>query len=638
MIHWQMPISEASDEQLRSALAQAHIPALMAALMHLTGNREHFTQVRPHFVLFAEEEDGLSEQDRDTARNLAFDALKNYRDGGCAEPARPAPDDIIAAMHYITGTDMTEQEVPFLQEELNLFGEDGRRVPIDTGAMSPGFRVLIIGTGMSGIMAAIRLQQEGIPFLMLEKNPEMTGTWYENTYPGCQVDSANHLYSYMLEPNHQWSAHYSGSAELNAYFNRIVDKYGLRRHVRLNTQVERATFDERDNQWTVEVISHGVREVLSAATVISAVGQLNSPKMPDIEGLGSFEGIAFHSARWEHEHSLEGKRVIVIGTGCSAAQFVPKIAPQCGELKVFQRSAPWLLPTEKYHQPMSPQELWLFREVPFYARWYRFFLFRTMAVDGLLPSLYAEPGWSGPPGTISADNEILRTALIESLQEQAGDDTELLAKLIPDYPPGGKRPVLDDGAWIATMKRDNVHLLTDRIARVVAEGVITADGTLHAADIIIYGTGFKADQFLVPMQVVGREGVDLVNSWDGDPRAFKGVAVAGFPNFYCLYGPNSNIVVGSSIVFFVECQLRYVMGCLKLQLEKGFHTVECRTDAMDSYNVKIDALNRQRAWGAPAVSSWYKNRAGRVTQNWPGTHREWWEETLAPDPADFLLH
>ncbi len=638
MTDWQVPISAASDEQIETALAQAHIPALMSALMHLTGNRDHFCKVRPHFVMFAEEEDGLSEIDRNRARELAFDALKKYRDSGCMEPARPSAEDIIAAMNYITGTDITPEEVPFLREELNLFGEDGRRVQIETGTIAAGFRVLIIGTGMSGILAAIRLQQEGIPFLMLEKNPEMTGTWYENTYPGCQVDSANHLYSYMLEPNHQWSGHYSGSAELKAYFTRIVDKYGLRQYVRLNTQVECASFDEKQNQWKVECTSHGVREVLVADTIISAVGQLNSPKMPEIEGLDSFEGIAFHSARWEHEHSLEGKRVIVIGTGCSAAQFVPRIAPHCGELKVFQRSAPWLLPTETYHQPMSPQELWLFREVPFYARWYRFFLFRTLAVDGLLPFMYSEPGWSGPPGTIGAANEMLRGAMIESLQEQAGDDAALLAKLIPDYPPGGKRPVLDDGAWISTIKRDNVHLLTDRIARVVAEGVVTKDGTLHEADIIIYGTGFKADQFLVPMQVIGRDGVDLVSQWNGDPKAYKGVVVPGFPNFYCLYGPNSNIVVGSSIVFFVECQLRYVMGCLKLQLEKGCHTIECRKEVMDSYNRRIDALNRQRAWGAPSVSSWYKNSTGRVTQNWPGTHREWWEETLAPDPKDFLFN
>jgi len=637
MSDWQTPLSKASDEQIRQALEKAHIPALMAALVHLNGNRDHFSVVKPHFVMFAEEEDGLTEQDRKLARQLAFDALTRYRDGGCVEPARLTEGDVIATMNYITGEAMTDEEVPFLREELNLFGEDRRQVPIDKAALPEGFQVVIIGTGMSGIMAAIRLQQNGIPFVMLEKNPEMSGTWYENTYPGCQVDSANHLYSYIFEPNHQWSGHFSGAAELKTYFNRIVDKYGLRKYVRLNTAVERATFSESDKRWVIEVSSNGKRENLVADSVISAVGQLNSPKMPDISGIDSFRGISFHSARWEHEHALDGKRVIVIGTGCSAAQFVPKIAPQCGELKVFQRSAPWLMPTETYHQPMSPEELWLFREVPFYARWYRFFLFRTLAVDGVLPMMYSEPGWQGPPGTIGESNEILRQLLIDSLKEQAGDDEELLAKLIPDYPPGGKRPVLDDGAWISTLKRDNVQLLTDSISEIVPEGVRTADGVVHEADVIIFGTGFKADQFLIPMQVIGRNGIDLVSHWGGDPKAFKGVVVADFPNFYCLYGPNSNIVVGSSIIFFVECQLRYVMGCLKLQLEHGYRTIECKKEVMASYNERIDALNRQRAWGDPSVNSWYKNSAGRVTQNWPGTHGEWWQQTLAPDPEDFIL-
>ncbi|MEH6634568.1 MAG: NAD(P)/FAD-dependent oxidoreductase [Halioglobus sp.] len=637
MIDWQAPLSAASDEQITDALNSANIPALMAALMHLNGNRDHFAQVQPEFVMFAEDEDGLTEPDRQLARKLAFAALTKYRDSGYPTLTEPSEEDVTAAMNYITGTAIMPEQVPFLREELNLYAQDTRQVAIDTSTMADDFKVLIIGTGMSGILAAIRLQQQGIPFLMLEKNAEMTGTWYENTYPGCQVDSANHLYNYIFEPNLEWSGHFSGSAELNAYFNHVIDKYELRQHVRLNSPVHSATFNETDKRWVVEIESDGARKTLTADTVISAVGQLNSPKMPDIEGLDSFAGISFHSARWEHKHQLEGKRVIVIGTGCSAAQFVPKIAPQCGDLKVFQRSAPWLLPTETYHQPMTPEELWLFQEVPFYARWYRFFLFRTLAVDGLLPLMFSEPDWQGPPGTIGEGNEMLREAMIESLAEQAGDDKALLAKLIPDYPPGGKRPVLDDGSWISALTRNNVQLLTQSIAKVVPEGVLTADGTLHAADVIIYGTGFKADQFLIPMQVIGRNGVDLVSHWGGNPKAYKGMVIPDFPNFYCLYGPNSNIVVGASIVFMVECQMRYVMGCLKLQLENSLHTIECRKDVMDAYNQRIDALNSQRAWGAPAVSSWYKNSAGRVTQNWPGTHGEWWQQTLAPDPNDFLL-
>jgi 4-hydroxyacetophenone monooxygenase len=637
MSEWQTPLSSVSDEQLSRALLQAHVPALMAALMHITGNRDHFALLQPRFELLAEEEDGLAEPERVVARELALSVLQQYRDRGCQALAELASKDVTAAMNYITGQDIEPADIPFHREELNLYGEDSRRVAIEKGAISEDYKVLIIGTGMSGILAAVRLQEQGIPFLMLEKNPEMSGTWYENTYPGCQVDSANHLYSYIFEPNNQWPGHFSGSAELYAYFNRIVDKYELRQHVRLNTMVHKATFSESQNRWTLEVDSNGKRETLLANSLISAVGQLNSPKMPDLDGLDSFTGVSFHSARWEHQHDLVGKRVIVIGTGCSAAQFVPEIAPHCGDLKIFQRSAPWLQPAENYHQSMTDEELWLFRELPFYARWYRFFLFRAVAADGLLPLLYSEPGWQGPPGTIGEGNEMLRAGMVESLTEQAGTDKELLEKLIPDYPPGGKRPVLDDGSWISALKRDNVHLLTEKIARVVPEGILTSEGVLHEADVIIYGTGFKADQFLVPMQIIGRNGRDLVSEWGGDPKAYMGTVVSGFPNFYCLYGPNTNIVTGSSIVFFVECQMRYVMGCLKLQLENDYSSVECKEEVMERYNTRIDELNSKRAWGAPSVNSWYKNNAGRVTQNWPGTHGEWWQQTRSPDPSDFLL-
>jgi 4-hydroxyacetophenone monooxygenase len=211
----------------------------------------------------------------------------------------------------------------------------------------------------------------------VEKNPEIGGTWYENTYPGCQVDSVNHVYNYLFEPNLEWPGYFSGRKDLFLYFEKIVEKYGLREHILFNTQVAACRYDESANDWQVSMVSDGESTTSRYNCVISAVGQLNVPRMPEIEGVGSFSGPAFHSARWEHEHDLTGKRVIVIGTGCSAAQFVPEIAPLAGNLEVFQRTPPWLLPTDTYHQALSQEELWLFREIPFYARWFRFFLFRS---------------------------------------------------------------------------------------------------------------------------------------------------------------------------------------------------------------------------------------------------------------------
>ncbi len=632
---WQLSLREVGDEQLRAALALANIPALLACMVHHTGSTAQFDEVQPVCELFAEEVDGLTEEQRERARELALAAFAAYRGG--ADLAPPPEDAIAATMHRIAGQDIPGFQMPMLREELNLFGEDTRRVEINTGDMPADFRVVIIGSGMSGILTAIRLKQEGIPFTLLEKNADIGGTWYENTYPGCQVDSSNHLYNYIFEQNTQWPNHFSGRRDLFRYFAGLVDKYGLREHARLNCAVTAARYDEASGRWTLSVEEDGEAAAVTASVVVSAVGQLNIPKYPDIEGVGSFKGTCFHSARWEHGHDLTGKRVAVIGTGCSAVQFVPEIAAQCGELKIFQRSPPWLLPVEEYHAPMTDEELWLLRELPFYARWYRFFLFRTKAVDGELPLLYAEPGWQGPPNTVSEGNQMLRDALIESLQEQVGDDAEFLARLIPSYPPGGKRPVLDDGSWIAALKRPNVSLLTEPIDKIVDNGIVTRDGQLHETDVLIYGTGFTADEFLATLDVYGRDGRFLADCWDGDPRAFKGVMVAGFPNFYMLYGPNTNIVVGSSIVFFVECQLRYILGCLKLQLEEGHSAMECRADAMADYNAGIDALNSQRAWGAPAVSSWYKNASGRVTQNWPGTHWEFWQQMRGPATGELTV-
>ena len=634
---WRVDLAEASDALLEEALELAHIPALMAALTHLLGSTEHLQGgIRPKVVPLAEEEDGLSEPQRQEARRLALSALKRYRDAGCPPLQRPLESDIRATMDYTTGEPMEARHLELLREELNLFDEDRRRVPVDTARLPDSYRVLIVGAGMSGILAAVRLKQAGIPFLIIEKNPEFTGTWYENTYPGCAVDSPNHLYNYIFAPEHQWPGHYSGQAELNRYFNRVAEAWQLRDKARLNTRLVKAVYDEQANEWeaTLDCDGDQTRERFSA--VISAVGQLNTPRFPDIPGLEKFRGIAFHSARWEHQHDLTGRRVAVIGTGCSATQFVPVIAEQAAHLTVFQRTPNWLLPALDYREPTTESELWCFRNIPFYAKWYRFFLYRARALHGLLPFLYGDRNWHERDDAVGQANDELREAMTEYIREQTGDDTRLFEQLVPDYPPGGKRPVLDDGTWIATLRRNNVDLVTTGIERITPEGVLTTDGELHAVDVLIYGTGFAANEFLVDMEIVGRDGIELHQQWNGDARAYLGITVPHFPNFYCLYGPNTNIVVGSSIIFFSECEMRYIMGCLKLQIEEGMEHIECRQDVHDAYNAAIDAANLERAWGAPNVSSWYKNAAGRVSQNWPGDHFEFWQSTREPDPADFI--
>jgi len=634
---WQ-PITD-DDGAIAAALQHAHVPSLLAALVHLTGDRTLIRgSIRPAAEFFGDPQGGITPPQQAEVRAMALDALRAYRDAGCPRPLAPPDDAVREIVNFMVADTLPEPYTEFLRSELALRGEDPYGQPAierTPAAARAGFRVLVIGAGMSGILAAIRLREAGIPCVVVEKNADVGGTWFENTYPGCRVDSPNHTYSYSFEPN-DWPQHFSDQQTLLGYFRRVADQYGVRPLVRFNTEVEAAVFDEAAGCWRVTVRSGTATEVLTANAVIAATGQLNRPRWPDIPGREQFRGISFHSAQWQHGHDLAGKRIAVIGTGASAFQFVPVIAEQAAELRVFQRTPPWMSPTPDYFNEIPAGKHWLLNHVPYYAEWYRFWMFWRTA-EGLLGSVRRDPSWNDQNGAVSARNDALRQLLTAYITELCGDDQELLARSIPQYPVAGKRMLRDDGRYLRTLRRDNVHLLTDRIEAITETGVRTADGTLHEVDVIIYGTGFHADRFLWPMRVIGRGGVDLQQHWDGDPRAYLGITIPGFPNLFCCYGPNTNIVVNGSIIFFSECEVRYILGCIGLLLETGSRALDCRQDVHDAYNRAVDAENARMAWGAPNVRSWYKNAKGRVTQNWPFTLLEYWQRTRAPDAADYQL-
>ncbi|MGH6957809.1 MAG: flavin-containing monooxygenase, partial [Caulobacteraceae bacterium] len=431
--------------------------------------------------------------------------------------------------------------------------------------------------------------------------------------------------------------HFSTQPVLLAYFRGVAEKHDLRSHIRFETEVQEAAFDEGEAVWRVRVKDKAGRvETLRARAVISAVGQLNQPRFPDIPGRERFAGPAFHSARWRHDVNLKGKRVAVIGTGASAFQFVPEVAKEAAHLTVFQRTPPWLAPTPDYHEPTTAAERWLLEHVPFYEKWYRFWLF-WMLTDGIYEAVKSDPEWEGGPGAVSGANAMLREMLSAAISAQAADAPGLLPHLIPAYPLGGKRMLRDNGVWIEALKRPNVELVTEPITHIEAEGVGTADGRMRAFDVLIFGTGFTASQFLKTFKVKGRGGRELHETWAGDARAYLGMTAPGFPNFFMIYGPNTNIVVNGSIIFFSECAVRYILGCLKLMAETGARTLEVRRDVHDAFNAKVDAANAGMAWGSPNVTSWYKNDKGRVSQNWPFPLVDYWTATLAPNPADFVL-
>lgn len=627
------------DATIEAAVADAHVATLVMALVQLTGDESY---MQPHYApsgaILGDPQGGIDPARQAEVRVRAVEVLKAHRDAGRGLP--PAPDAALIGrmIGFLTGRELSADYIGFLTAELGLNDESGfdveqfEAVPAAIRSASP---VLIIGAGMSGLLAAIQLSRAGIPWTIIEKNADVGGTWYENSYPGCRVDSPNHSYSYSFFDN-DWPQYFSDRGVLHGYFSRAADEYGLREGIRFETEVKRAVWDQASGRWQVEVsTADGTTETIEARAVISAVGQLNRPKVPDLPGIESFSGPSFHSARWDHDCDLSGKKVAVIGTGASAFQFVPRIADQAASVTIFQRTPPWCAPTPEYHDHIPDGVHWLLRHVPFYAKWFRFWNFWTTA-EGLLDAVTIDPSWN-ESGSVSEANAMLRAMLTEYAREIVGDDDQLFASVVPDYPPGGKRMLRDDGLYLRTLKRDDVNLQTDPIERIDASGIVTADGTHHDADVIVFGTGFHADKFLWPMEIIGRDGRALSEVWDGDPTAYLGITVPGFPNLFCMYGPNTNIVVNGSIIFFSECEIRYILGCLRLIMAGEKTALDCRREVHDAFNEKIEQANSQMAWGFEGVDSWYKNDKGRVTQNWPFTLLDYWQRTRRPDPQDFDL-
>ena len=640
----EVPVPEASrsvaggweDDALEAALADAHVPTLVNALVHLTGDASLIRgDIRPTSQLFGDPQGGISADDQAAIRERAFEALKAHRDAGFPPLPEPSAALVKEMVDFIIGVELDASYGEFLMSELKIFDEDPYGVSFDDvpAETRRKFHVVVVGAGMSGLLAAIRLKQAGIGYTVVEKNSDVGGTWFENRYPGCRVDSPNHTYSYSFAPN-DWPNHFSPQQVLLDYFNRIADEHGIRDNIRFSTELIEARYAE-DGTWQVEVRGPDGEERLTANAVISAVGQLNRPKLPAIEGRDSFRGPAFHTARWEAEHDLAGKRIAVIGTGASAFQTVPEIARTAEQVTVFQRTPPWVAPRAEYHEAIPDAKHWLLNNVPFYAKWYRFWMFWTTA-EGLLGMVRRDPAWN-EERSVSEANDQLRAMLTANVQQMVGDDPDLFAKCVPNYPPAGKRMLVDNGHWFNALKRENVELVTDPIARINAGGIETESGRQVDADVIIYGTGFHASRILFPMRIHGKGGVELRERWGADPRAYLGIVMPGYPNLFCCYGPNTNIVVNGSIIFFSECEVRYIMGCLRLLMTRGDRAMDCLPAVHDAYNEKIDAGNEGMAWGAENVSSWYKNEHGRVTQNWPGTLLEFWQQSKAPEAADFTF-
>ena len=535
---------------------------------------------------------------------------------------------------------VTDGDVAMLLEETGFVDRDADwreriEAAIDAGGIGD-FKVIVVGAGMSGICAGIKLRSVGIPFTIIEKNDAVGGTWYENSYPDCGVDTPNHFYSYSFYRNPNWSGYFSKRDELYAYFEHCVDEFGIRDAIEFETEVRSMRWDDRARRWTVTVRrADGREDAMQAKVVISAVGQLNRPNIPDIEGLDSFAGTYFHSARWRHDVDLTGKRVAVIGTGCSAVQLLPKTAERAAHVDVYQRTPHWLSPNKDYYRPVEPGLIWALNHVPTYAEWHRARMIFGFN-DRNWPAVEADPDWPHPERAMNPISDELRAAITAHIAEQLGDRQDLLAKVVPDFPVFGKRLVIDNN-WYPTLARDDVTLVTDPIARVTPRGIETADGVEREVDVIVFATGFKSNLFLWPMEVSGRSGTRLAEQWGDHPRAYKGINVPDYPNLFCLYGPNTNIVHGGSIIFGTECEVHYVMQCLALMLEQRVPAIEVRAEVTEAYNAEVQAISARLAWGHSGVQSWYKNAQGVVVNNSPFPNQKFWEITHDVRVDDYAL-
>ncbi|WP_147326256.1 flavin-containing monooxygenase [Hydrogenophaga borbori] len=630
----------ASDAEIEAAVRDADLPALLAALAMLTQDpallADELKPPSPSMTARIAPQGGLSAEAQAKARTLATQALIRYRDAGCPEAPTPSPEWLDRIVQFLI-RDGHEDLMDLLRHEVNV--PDDRGAPgwhVSDFPQAAGTKVAVIGSGFAGITAAYRLKQAGLDFTVFEKNREIGGVWWENTYPGCRLDTPNFAYSLSFAQKQDWTQQFSQQPEILRYLLDVVRRTGIRPHIRVNTEVESLEFDEDQAAWKVTARTpDGSAHVEHFHFVITAMGLLNRPHIPDFPGLASFKGEVVHSAAWRPDVNVKGKRVALIGTGASAFQIGPEIYAQVSRLSVFQRNPPWMLPTPTYHDDLKPGIRWLLGHVPSYGRWVRFWQF-WIGVEGRLHLVELDPAWQHPV-SISAGNEALRQECLAMLQQQFADRPDLLAHATPDYPPGAKRMLRDNGTWPQMLKAGNVGLVTQGISHLSENAIHTTDGQRHEVDLIICATGFKAADFLYPLKVTGRAGQDLHRHWDGDCRAYLGISVPGFPNLFMTSGPNTGVVVNGSAIFSSECQVEYTLRALRHVLSQGHRTVDCRPEPYAQYNAWIDQGNETKAWAVAKTSSWYKNKSGRAAQTWPFGMLEYWNLTARFRPEDHVL-
>ncbi len=632
---------DADDSAIAAALEDVSVPALLCSLVHMTGDPSWIRgPIKPRIAVSLEFQSGIPEEELAEVRRLALPAIAAYRDGGC-QPHELSHDLLREIMEFLGCRSVEGTLEGMFFDDMQFEGGDSEAVvwgPEVSAAAKEASPVIVIGCGESGILAGIRLAQAGLPFTIIEKNEGPGGTWWENCYPGARVDVGSHQYCYSFEPADHWSEYYCQQPELREYFAGVVEKYGLSSHIRFGTTVSTLKWDESTSRWQVTVSSDGTEEVLEARFVISAVGALNTPKLPDIPGMDSFAGRSFHSTSWPADLDIAGSRFALIGAGASGFQIAPTIADRVESLAIFQRTAQWIIPNMKYHATVPPGDRWALRHLPFYGRWFRFLMTFPGVASGM-EQYRVDPDYQDLEGhgvnPISSQRGALLSAWMRSVLAERPD---LIEKSTPDYPPMGKRVLQDNGSWLRCLAKPNVELIRTGIERIVAEGVVTVDGVVHPVDTICYATGFRHSDFLATIELTGRDGVSLSDLWGDEPTAYLGITIHHFPNLFCMYGPGTNLAAGAGLFYHSEFQMHYAIDAMHRVLSSGASAIEVTEDAHAEYADRYQREISQLVWAHPSIAhSHYKGPKGKVYTLSPWALDRYWGWTRSVEPADYRV-
>lgn len=624
---------EASDAVIEDAVRYADPLVLRGLVYQLTGDESLASGVQVETVVsgFRSKQVIGDPEDLALIRGRTADFLKRLRDGGPRDVGLGPVERLQRSLSLAAGTAVPSAELEMWVEQLGL---DPHVRGLTWSAPPPperlaGFSVVVIGAGMGGLNAAVQLKKAGIPFRILEKNSAVGGTWYENRYPGARVDTPSRIYTHVFGADFPYPSPYCEQAENEKYVNWIADHFELRRHITFDTEVRSAVWDDATRTWNLAVTDPDGSRTVTANAVITAVGFLSRPNIPEIAGIERFRGDYFHTARWPASLDVTGKRVAVIGSGCTGYQLVPKLAADADvdHVYLFQRTPNWVYDTPGYLSPYPDQVRWLDRNLPYFANFVRFSYSWALRPSETAPANEVDPDFDDPHA-VSAANKELREQRLAFLQKKLGSRPDLMAAMLPDAPPMSARPVLVDKDYSIydALLRDNVTLVADGIGEVTEDAIIAADGTRCPVDVIALATGFRANDFLWPMEIRGRDGATVEQLWEKDgARAYLGTCLPGFPNLFMLYGPNTNANVGFAAIHLEELVTRFALKCLERLIVDGKRTVEVTEAAYWSYNDALDVAAATKVYLDPRAKNYYTNKHGRSATNGAFDARLLWE-------------